>query len=143
MKMQSTEVGSSRSADANSPSAYFRKLLGDKPSFVKGRSNKKIYARWLKDHPGHTEVPKNVMQILSNIKSQMRKGRSSRGRKTRDRAAANGTPVARSSRPSARNLEHLEMLLDECIMLAAKDEMESVVHQLRRVRREVIIQMGM
>src|SRR5262249_18543287 len=51
---------------------YFTKLLKSHRSWVTERSNTAIFDQWLKDHPGHTEVPKQVKQGLSNIKSVFR-----------------------------------------------------------------------
>lgn len=126
-----------------SSSAYFRKILTEKPGLLNDRKNDRLYARWLKDHPGHDQVPKNVMQILANIKSLLRRERKSGRSKTRETLMEDGRGMpVRTARSSSKHLEHLELLLDECIMLAGKDDMESVKQQLRRVRREVIIKMG-
>jgi len=130
-----------------SPSAYFRKILGSNPKLLKDRKNDRIYEIWKKDHPGNDPVPKNVMQILSNIKSLMRKERkASRGSKAREEAAENHSAPVRASRSITKNLEHLEELLDDCVMLAldsGKDELESVIVLLRKARREVGIKLGM
>jgi hypothetical protein len=154
--MQSTETNSSdlnssestsRSAGATSRSAYWRKVLEDNPGLLKGRKNDKLYAIWMKDHPGHDKVPKDEMQILSNVKSQLRTARkTSRGKARAAAPAKASAAVSRPARISARNLEQLEIMLDDCIMLAmdsGKDELESVILNLRKARREVGIKLGL
>src|ERR1700719_3026126 len=54
-------------------SGYFRKVFGENPKWLEGRSNDEVLARWLKDHPGEKEVPKRGKQNLSNVKSNLRK----------------------------------------------------------------------
>src|SRR4051812_1785316 len=71
------EQASAAPAGEETPTAYFRRIFEENPKLVKSKSNDEIYSRWLADHPGATEVPKNVKGILFNVKSGMR----SQGRK--------------------------------------------------------------
>jgi len=133
-----------------SPSAYFRKILKGNPKLLKKGENDKIYEMWLKDHSGHDRVPPNIKQLLSNVKSVMRKERkehrASRA-KARKEATSNGTAVpAKPVRASVKNLEQLEEKLDDCLFLAlesGKDELDSVIRHLRRARREVSLKLGL
>ena len=54
-------------------SGYFRQVFKDNPKWLKARSNDDVLARWLKDHPGETQVPEKVRQNLANVKSLLRK----------------------------------------------------------------------
>ena len=74
-------------------SGYFRKVFGENPKWLEGRSNDEVLARWLKDHPGETEVPKRVKQNLSNVKSNLRQDRAQETRRTEE-----GEPGRRADR---------------------------------------------
>jgi hypothetical protein len=50
-------------------SGYFKRLFKENPKFLRGGSNENLLNQWLTDHPGNKEIPKNVRQILSNVKS--------------------------------------------------------------------------
>src|SRR6476620_9101867 len=42
---------------AETISGYFRRLFEENPQWLEERSNQALLDRWLKDHPGETEVP--------------------------------------------------------------------------------------
>ena len=117
-------------ADQN-VSRYFKQLLRARPELLEERSNDAIYSIWLADHPGHKEVPKKVQQGLSNVKSILRKEmgtksprrrKGKRGRKAKAKVAilSNGAAPAavRAPRGSTKELEALELLIDDCLVLA-------------------------
>src|SRR5262245_23917463 len=76
-------------SDGQSVQGYFRKIFDEDPKLLKKRSNDELYERWLKDHPGETEVPLRVKQGLSNLKSVMRNRRRRRKRMAGAAVAAN------------------------------------------------------
>src|SRR5262245_45760344 len=53
--------------------AYFRRFFKKNRGLLKERSNDAALSRWLADHPGETEVPQSVKNILMNVKAQLRK----------------------------------------------------------------------
>src|SRR4051794_27684702 len=71
---------------AESVAGYFRKVFKEHPKLLKERSNEELYRRWLRDHPGHTEVPQSVKTGLQNIKSVLRNKKNG-GRPKADAAA--------------------------------------------------------
>ncbi len=129
--------------NGESISAYFKRIFHERPDLLKSRSNDEILQRWRDDH-GEQEVPKNVHQGLSNVKSLLRKKKKGRkGRRGAKAAAepANGTQVMKVSRVSKASLERLEEQIDECLAHAKgldRDELESVINHLRRARNEVV-----
>ncbi len=143
---QNSTESAANSDKGMSTSEYFREILKANPALLNERSNEPVYEIWLKDHPGYEKVPKKEMQILSNVKSNMKKERKAgrRGRPRKVKVQASSSEAPRPAQTSSRNLETIEMMLDDCIMLAGKDqEMERVTEQLRRARREVILKMGL
>lgn len=147
---------SAGSGDMN-VSRYFKRLFQARPELLQERSNEAINAIWLADHPGHQEVPKNIQQGLSNIKSVMRREtgstvRGKRGRKPKDnhRAGSGNGALSPSSgrglRPSTRDLETLEVQLDESLFLARKigaAALEQAINHLRMARIQVGLKLGL
>lgn len=141
-----------RSTDNNgeSISSYFRKVFEENPKLLRTRSNAELYARWLKDHPGETEVPEKVRQNLSNVKSVLRKkSRKKPGRPKKDSQSAPpaDTAVGATStvRKAVRGLDSLEEQIDECLSMAKhldRDGLADVIMLLRRARNEVVWKMG-
>src|SRR5689334_8687588 len=82
---QQDEGGNGSSGRGETTSGYFRRLFKENPKLLKASKNDAILERWLQDHPGETEVPKNVKNNLANIKSVLRNRR--RKRKGSRRAA--------------------------------------------------------
>ena len=124
-------------------SGYIRKLFKENPKWLAARSNDEILARWLKDHPGETEVPQRVKKNLSNVKSLLRQARGKKpGQPKQERQPAGPTAAPGSA---MRGLETLEEQLDECLTLAKnldREGLSSVINLLRRARNEVVWKMG-
>ena len=124
-------------------SGYIRRVFKENPKWIETRSNDEILARWLKDHPGETEVPERVKKNLSNVKSLLRQARRKKpGRPKKESQPAGPTAAPRSA---VRGLETLEEQLDECLTLAKNLDWEglsSVINLLRRARNEVVWKMG-
>ena len=138
---------------------YFRKVFAENPRLLSGRSNKALLERWLKDHPGQTEVPQKVKANLSNVKSLLRRqarkgGRSKKAEApepTRAEMAGNSAPkraaatnnVPAEAPPSP--LEQLEEQIDECLSLAKsldRDRLSHVISMLRHARNLVVWEHG-
>ena len=98
----------------------------------------------LTDHLGSKEDPERLRQILSNVKSVLRKrGRQKtaaakpQGRLLTARAAARETPLDK--------LEFLEERIDDCLTIAKLVDQEglgSVIQHPRRARNEVVWKLG-
>src|SRR5262249_48182663 len=110
------------------------------------RSNDELLNRWLADHPGEKEVPQRVKQILSNVKSVLRKKGRKRGRPPKpqqnlDAASAAAAPL----RKHPRGLEQLEEQIDDCLTAAKgldRDGLEHVIRMLRQARNAVVWKLG-
>jgi hypothetical protein len=133
----------SGTSKSESVSGFFRQLFKERPDLLKSRSNDVPMRRWLEAHPDFTEVPTNVKQGLSNVKSQLRKHRGlGRGRKAQ--AADNGAP-ATPVKVAPRVLEALEEKIDNCLDVVREmggEGLEAVISCLKRARREVVWKMG-
>lgn len=86
------------------------------------------------------EVPEQVKQGLSNLKSSMR---GKKGKKTK----APAMPKAISARPSIPRvqLEKLEGCIDDCIAMAntmGPDGLMPVMMLMRKAQREIVWMMG-
>src|SRR4029079_18702450 len=103
---------------AETISGYFRRLFEENPNWLEERSNQALLDRWLKDHPGQTEVPDNIKNNLSNVKSTLRKTlRKKRGRPTKTSQPVVAIAVsAEVPSKSANRLETLEEQIDECLV---------------------------
>jgi hypothetical protein len=133
-------------------SGYFRKVFAEHPRLLRGRSNQELLERWLKDHPGHKEVPQKVRANLSNIKSVLRKQARKGGRPKK--AATTSAPLAgqagsgQAPAPSdapASPLEQLEERIDDCLSLAKSLDRKGLGHvisMLRHARNLVVWQEG-
>lgn len=140
--------GGSTNSGGESIAGYFRNIFKQQPGLVGERSNDKLLQQWLKDHPGHTEVPKNVKVGLQNIKGVLR---SKKRKKVARRAEGNQivehgmkANVARVPTGSSK-LELLEQHIDECLIearLLDKEGLEDVIHHLRRARNAVVWKIG-
>jgi hypothetical protein len=132
-------------SSGESISGYFKSKFSERPELLKERSNDVLYQMWLADHPGHSEVPLNVKQGLSNIKSSLRgkagkKRRGRRGRRARVAAVTNGE-APKVARVPTSVLEKLEMSIDECLTLARSagaDALHDVIRELRKARNAVV-----
>jgi aryl-alcohol dehydrogenase-like predicted oxidoreductase len=108
-----------------------------------------VLSRWLADHPGNTEVPKNVQKSMAKVKGLLRQKSRKRGRPT---TVEQGAPVvATSGEPKTfvkiapKNLEALEEQIDDCMTLAKKTDKEGlaeVIRMLRNARNAVVWKLG-
>ena len=127
-----------RKSAASSSYSYFKELFTKNPDLLKEKSNAAILARYRADHnlSDNAEIPKKVMNNLSNQKSVLRKALRKRGRPKGSGASA--------YKP-ANKLEALEIAIDNCLTTARMLEMkglEEVIQHLRRARNKVVWQMG-
>jgi hypothetical protein len=138
-----------KSGDDESIMGYFRPILEQNHELLKGRSNDELYARWLKDHPGHKSVPDQVRNGLSNLKSTLRKKYGIRKGRRRKKAAAGAAAesaapaVKRLARGAAGQMDRLEEQIDECLALAKTVDREGlgdVINLLRTARNRVVVQ---
>jgi hypothetical protein len=123
--------------------AYFRRVFKEDPRLLKGRSNEEVLKRWLEDHPGESEVPQSAKNVMSNVKSQLRKKR--RQKKGETPAGPSKVTQPAPSLPRVRDLEALEARIDDCLTFARQIDsgsLEEVVRFLRRARNEVVWQSG-
>jgi hypothetical protein len=129
-------------------SGYIRRVFKENPKWLETRSNDEILARWLKDHPGETEVPERVKKNLSNVKSLLRQARRTKpGKPQKESLPAEPTAATNAAAPrkGVRGLETLEEQLDECLTLAKnldREGLSSVINLLRRARNEVVWKVG-
>jgi hypothetical protein len=128
---------------------YFRRLFKENPKLLKSRSNEELLQRWLDDHPGHTEVPKQVKTGLANLKSVLRsKQRQRKGEQAGEPPEESpASPAQQPVSPVAEGnpLESLEEQIDDCLTLARNLDragLESVINLLRRARNEVVWKVG-
>jgi len=56
---------SNSTANGENVSAYFKPILLENPTLLKGKSNQELLNRWLADHPGEKEVPDRIKAIPS------------------------------------------------------------------------------
>jgi hypothetical protein len=133
---------------AETTAGYFRKVFKENPRLLGVRSNKPLLARWLKDHPGTTEVPKSVKANLANVKSVLRstQRKHTANRATDIESVAQQKPVQVARAPSgSTELELLEHQIDECIISARildREGLGNVVDHLRLARNLVVWKLG-
>jgi hypothetical protein len=135
-------------ANGETVSGYFRKVFAENPGLLDSRSNDELLQRWLKDHPGKTEVPQNVKAGLQNVKGILRSKGRRKKREKEQPAGQEGHGLVAQPRPAARKpneLEQLEERIDDVLRFARdleREELESVVSLLRRARNEVVWKLG-
>lgn len=125
----------------------FVEMFKEHPDLLGNRNNDEITDIWLKRHPEHSEMPRNVRNTLANVKSQLRK-KERRSKHT----GVNGfaMPVLNGNTNAAINLEGLEIRIDEALTVARSlapasldaPGLESVIRLLRRARNEVVWMLG-
>ena len=143
------KVTTTATAQANdeTTSGYFRRVFKEQPRLLGMKSNEELFRRWLADHPGHAEVPKNVKANLFNIKSVLRKKhrrKSGRPKRVEETAAvANSPPMPLKIAP--KGLEALEEQIDDCLTLAKqldREVLSDVILMLRKARNAVVCKLG-
>lgn len=117
---------------------YFRQVFEKHPEWVKEKSNDLVLAQYRQDKGLATDAPVDarIKQNLANTKSIMRK-HSRTGGKARLQAAVAGL--------SGKRLESLEILIDDCIILAKnldREALHRVIDHLRTARNIVVWRLG-
>jgi hypothetical protein len=149
MPKRKTSTANPSTGQTNGPgettAGYFRRVFGEHPEWLAGKSNADVLDRWLADHPGHAEVPEKIKQNLANIKSVLRKqGRKKPGRRKKEQAAEATAAVA-PPRKRVHGLESLELAIDDCLTRARqmdKEGLGDVIGLLRQARNAVVWKMG-
>jgi hypothetical protein len=134
-------------AGSGSVAGYFRELFKKTPRLLGERSNQKLLDQWLTDHPEHAEVPHSVKANLANVKSVLRSKKRKRvaGRARAQVGAAGHERASGDQSTSIRNLEGLELEIDECLTMARgldRDGLRDVIALLRRARNAVVWKIG-
>ena len=84
-------------------SGYFKKLFRENPALVRARDNQQVLEHFARDHgvPSPAQVPANVKNTLSNVKSIMRKqiGGGKRKRKRTPATTAAGMTYTAGGAP--------------------------------------------
>ncbi len=134
-----------RKRQGESISGYFRKIFDDRPELVDLKSNRELIDRWVKDHPGQSDMLGKVKQNLANLKSLLRKQRREAGEPSWA-APPDLMDVGLDDNDSGPNqLEVLEEQIDDCLSMAKtldRDGLENVIRLLRRARNEVVWKIG-
>jgi hypothetical protein len=148
-KPAATKKAATAAADGESVAGYFRGIFKENPKLLKGRNNEELLQRWLADHPGHAEVPRNVKASLSNLKSILRSKKRKAGKKKAEEGEVVETAAVETlaSEPAGVDLalEHLEEQIDDVLMAAKgmnREDLEEVVVLLRRARNAVVWKIG-
>jgi hypothetical protein len=134
---------------APSFASVIRGYFEENPDWLQGPSNQALIERYLKDHPGESWSKKH-QQGAANEKTKLRKKAGLVRRKRRKGAVAAASSAAGESRvtrvrPSMSALEQLELLIDECLTLAVKQDnpsLEGMIKHMRVARRSVAWAMG-
>jgi hypothetical protein len=149
-KKENTSAGQAGngSGKGETIAGYFRKIFAEKPNLLGEKSNKELLSRWLRDHPGQTEVPKSVRANLANLKSVLRSRKRSKVAKRADgnQLVEKGMKAKILTVPTgASALESLEHQIDECLISAKvldRDGLSNVIDCLRRARNLVVWRIG-
>ena len=140
------------STNGETTSGYFRRLFKENPKLLKGSDNSELLDRWLRDRPGHKEVPVNVKYILHAVKSSLRHKRRRRRAEKAQTTPAAVAPVV-SARPAAApaparragaSLTRLEEKIDACLAVAREMDREGLVEVIDRLRsaRNAVVRMA-
>lgn len=140
-KMSGTPVREKETKSGVNPvdgkiSTYFLNILKNRTDLLKIRSNEEIYLQWLKDNPGHTEIPRIVAQTLANVKNKLRKELKIQ-HKSVDSSPAN----LPGSNTIGSGLENLEQMIDDCLHVAraaGREDFEKIIYHLRYARNQII-----
>jgi hypothetical protein len=140
---------------AQSFASIIRGYYQQNPDWLQGPSNQALIERYHKDHPGDPWSKKH-QQGAANVKTKLRKEMGLvRKRRRRRRGAGAGASEGGANaagqsrvtrmRPAFGALEQLELLIDDCLSLAHRQNnpaLEKVVKHLRVARRGVAWAMG-
>ena len=129
---------------ATNMSAYFRELFSANRAWLRERSNSKVVARWLADHPGESAMPESAKGAMSNIKSLMRNN-SRKRQKFAFEPTVNHAAEKAPAPPKVSKLEQLEIQIDDCFALAKiidPEGLEHVIKLLRKARNAVVWKQG-
>jgi hypothetical protein len=144
-KAESNQPGNGKNG-GETVAGYFRTIFKQNPQLLKGKSNKELLDRWLKDHPDQKEVPKNVKASLSNLKSVLRSKRRTRvAERAEDRQAPGKRTHVDTVPTGSTELEALEHQIDECLIQAKtmnRKGLENVISHLRLARNMVVWKIG-
>ncbi len=122
---------------------YFRAIFKENPKLLNKRSNDVILQRWRVDHPGYSEVPKDVKDTLANVKSVLRHKKRKRRRKKAE--AVDGVAAPSPRKPKVSALETLEIHIDDGMTLAKiidRAGLDHVIKLLRKARNEIVWMSG-
>jgi hypothetical protein len=135
---------------APSFASVIRGYFEENPDWLEGPSNQSLIERYLKDHPSE-QWSKKHQQGAANEKTKLRKKaglvrrRRRKGAGSVDHGSAAGGSTMLRTRPSMSALEHLELLIDDCLSVAGKQSnpaLDGAVKHLRVARRNVAWAMG-
>src|ERR1700722_1810032 len=112
---------------APSFASVIRSYFEENPDWLQGPSNQALIERYLQDHRGE-EWTKKHQQGAANEKTKLRKKMGLVRRKRRKGAAAGANAAGNAAgesrvmrvRTPMGALEHLELLIDDCLSLAVK-----------------------
>ena len=129
--------------------SVIRGYFEENPEWLEGPSNEALIARWKADHKGEDWTKKH-QQGAANEKTKLRKKAGLVRRKRRRGRPSSANSGAGESRVMLRRtstgaLEQLELLIDDCLSLAVRQNhpaLEGVVKHLRVARRQVAWEMG-
>ena len=152
-KVPSTEKESNMSessAATENISQYWKNYFTKHPELLPLRNNDAAVQQWKEDHGG-MDIPKNAMNGLTNVKSQLRKDSGVKIKKKRGRprkppvaaAPAVVTPAARVVKAPMKLLEPLEDQIDKCLgLINSHTELGKIVLVLKQARRLTIHEMS-
>jgi len=123
-----------------------RRYFEENPDWLQGPNNKALIERFRQDYPGE-EWTKKHQQVAANEKTRLRKKAGLLRRKRPKIATATGAGFSQAARvrPSIGALEQLELLIDDCLSLAARQNnpaLVGMIKHLRVARRSVAWAMG-
>jgi hypothetical protein len=121
---------------------YFRDQFERHPEWLELTNNSEVLDQWKRDHNAQ-EVPANVRQSMSSIKSRMRSERGM-GRMRRKRRKKRGAQAVASTpiKSIVKDVEKLELMIDECLSIARSLEsrkLKPVIKHLRLARAHIVL----
>ncbi len=129
-------------------SKYWKDFYGKRPDLLPLRSNDEAIAQWRADHGG-SEIPANVLNGLTNVKSHLRtagKVKKKRGRPRKHPLPGDVTAAPAATRvvkAPSKLLETLEDQIDVCLgLIGGQEELGKITAALKHARRLAIMHMG-